>query len=62
MKWRLVALYVIKDKFFCLFLKSPTHLGFDGVKTGGRKSHTWAPLKAGTVWPDLHESGTLDRP
>jgi hypothetical protein len=25
-------------------LKSPTHIGFIGVKKMGRKSHTWAPL------------------
>jgi hypothetical protein len=30
--------------FFSPVLKSPTHIGFIGVKKNGRKSHTWAPL------------------
>jgi hypothetical protein len=34
------------------FLRSSTKVGFFlGVKTGGRKSHTWAPLKySGTIY------------
>jgi hypothetical protein len=35
----------LRKKFFCSpVLKSPTHIGFIGVKKMGQKSHTWAPL------------------
>jgi hypothetical protein len=34
-----------KKNFFSPVLKSPTHIGFIGVKKMGQKSHTWAPLK-----------------
>ncbi len=34
-----------KKIFFSPVLKSPTHIGFIGVKKMGQKSHTWAPLK-----------------
>jgi hypothetical protein len=33
-----------KKFFFPPVLKSPTHIGFIGVKKMGQKSHTWAPL------------------
>ncbi len=31
--------------FFSPVLKSPTHIGFIGVKKMGQKSHTWALLR-----------------
>jgi hypothetical protein len=34
-----------KKLFFSPVLKSPTHIGFIGVKKMGRKSHTWASLR-----------------
>ncbi len=34
----------MKICFFSPVLKSPTHIGFIGVKKMGKKSHTWAPL------------------
>jgi hypothetical protein len=34
-----------KKFFFSPVLKSPTYIGFIGVKKMGQKSHTWAPLK-----------------
>jgi hypothetical protein len=33
-----------KKNIFSPVLKSPTHIGFIGVKKMGQKSHTWAPL------------------
>jgi hypothetical protein len=36
---------VFEIVFFSPVLKSPTHIGFIGVKKMGQKSHTWAPLK-----------------
>jgi hypothetical protein len=35
---------VVFEKKIYPVLKSPTHIGFIGVKKMGRKSHTWAPL------------------
>ncbi len=34
----------LRKNFFSPVLKSPTHIGFIGVKKMGQKSHTWAPL------------------
>ncbi len=35
---------VFEKKKISPVLKSPTHIGFIGVKKMGQKSHTWAPL------------------
>jgi|LakMenE18May11ns_1017448.scaffolds.fasta_scaffold6077509_1 hypothetical protein len=37
---------VFKKNYFFPVLKSPTQIGFIGVKKIGRKSHTWATLKS----------------
>ncbi len=43
-KWRISAVVFEKNKKNSPVLKSPTHIGFIGVKKMGRKSQTWAPL------------------
>ncbi len=47
-KWRISAV-VFEIFFFSPVLKSPTHIGFIGVKKMGQKSHTWAPLSLNAI-------------